>query len=92
MKVYMIFAEGYNDTGEKELLKDHVYVSKRIADETRQKLYDTEVKRRIDLLQEAMKVDPSAKWHYERLMAEIEDNAYGNLNPLFEVVEVDVKE
>lgn len=92
MKIYAIFAEGYSDNVSREILGEHVYLSKNRADSECKKLYDEEIKRRVELLQNAMKVDPSAQWHYERLMREIEDKSYGNLNPLIEVVELNVRE
>lgn len=91
MMLYAIFAEGYNDIGGKELLENHIYFSKEKADYERQRLYDSEIKRRIELLEGVMKVDPNAKWHYDRLMDEIKNKEFGNLNPLFEVRQLHVK-
>lgn len=83
MKVYGIMNEdGSTDDGPR-LLEDHFYRTKEAAESVRKKLYDKDLAERwIDFERDG--------YLYNKLKEEIQMGYFGNLNPSYEVVEVEV--
>jgi hypothetical protein len=84
MKIYGIFHEDGSMDGGGGLMEDHFYVKRADAEVVRDQLYDSDLyERRIDFLNDS--------YLRNLLDDEIKNGQFGNLNPRYDVKEIEVK-